>query len=176
MGSQQISRRRVVAGAAWGAPAIVVASAVPAMALSGPANVLITIPPTADSGGTLTVEAEFVNRNTGATGLITTAFFFTPTTGLGSVPAQTPTINSTGTTPGWTFTGQNNDSSDKSFSFSRAAPGIPGAPDATSTSDPVMLSFTITVTPGALDTSAGQIRTLSVVQSGSAPQANSLWA
>jgi hypothetical protein len=175
MSEKHLSRRRVVAGAAWTAPAIVVASAVPAYALSGPANVLITFGPTSRTGDQLSVDMEWVNRNTEPTGLMTTAVYFTPTIGFGTIPKLDPVIDAGASTPGWTFVGSNNNEADRSFSFTRAAPGIPGAPDALGVSDPVVLSFTITVTPNVATLSAGQIRTLSVVSSGSMGQANSAW-
>ena len=159
-------------GAAWTAPAIVIASAAPAAALSGPANVVTVISPPTRNGPNLTVNLQFTNRNTGSTGLMTCAVYFDPT--IGTVQATAPTINAL-STAGWTYNGTGGISPERSFSFSRPAPGIPGAATATGTGPPITLNITVKVDPVQGAASAGTIRTLNVVSSGNMTAANSAW-
>lgn len=166
-----VSRRKIVTNAAWAAPAIVVATAAPAMALSGRANVALTMTATR-SGNLLTVNLSGINRNTENTGLTTTVVYVNPE--VGDVPAQTATINSMGSSPGWRTDASTGGPTRRAFGFTRDN-GYDGAPTSTGTAT-TSLSFTITVTPAAGLLSSGTLDTLTVRQRGDVTDTDSLWA
>ena len=93
---------RTTGKAAWVAPVIVVATAAPATALSGRANVSTIVTPSR-TGDQLTVDLQFINRNTQPTGLVSVAVYFEATAPLPRVAAQTPTINPGGTNAAWSY-------------------------------------------------------------------------
>lgn len=158
----QLSRRRVLKGAAWSAPAIVLATAAPAIAASGPASVT-TLAFASREGNVLDVVLTFVNQNTGSTGLTTVAVFFESTVPAEQIVPHNPTIDTDASTLPWTFTGTGGTSPERSFSFSLPAPGIPGAPTATGPGPAQTLAFSILVPVDlVVGVSFGTIRTLNV--------------
>jgi len=98
-----ISRRRVLVGAAWTAPAIVMATAVPAIAASGPAQFTITGDVTYVNGGTLALSDTLTSgpltvTNTGGTTAVPQVrFTFVGLSLLTNLPTP-PAV------PGWTAT------------------------------------------------------------------------
>ncbi|WP_139977447.1 hypothetical protein [Nocardioides litoris] len=122
------SRRTVLKGAAWAAPAIVVATAAPAMAASGPALVVTTINAVRPSSNTtVNVTVSFSNSNTGGTGNTYTDVTVSQPTGNTSA---TPT-NVMGTN--WSFESVQGTPTNqlKVWRF-RNTEGIPGVATATS--------------------------------------------
>lgn len=128
----QPHRRSVLKGAAWAAPAIVVATAAPALAASADALVTINIPTTANNGTNLPVQVTFTNVNTRSTGQTDLAIVFTPGVGQGSVDADAPAF--TTNDAGWTNQGNtlNTLTGARTFNF-RSTTGIPGAATVTGT-------------------------------------------
>lgn len=163
------SRRRVIKGAAWAAPVIVMASAAPAFAASGPASVSTTVLPATDSGGRLPVTINFLNRNTESTGLTTVIVTFTPTPGFGSVTKD----EAFEVTPGWNYLGSGNSTTAPTFSFSRAA-GIDGAASSTGTAT-TTLSFEVGVVGNALGQSAGTISVSIIPTRGNTAGGSGAW-
>lgn len=171
------SRRSVVRGAAWSAPVIVLATAAPAVAASGPASVVTTVPPTSDnSATTLPVTINFTNSNTGSTGLTTVTVRF-QVAGFLTIPEGSVTDAApTGVTPGWvpgvpTGTGTN-----RVFTFTKAAPGIAGTATGTATPVTTTLSFTVGITRQAVTgLSAGSISVTTTAASGTVANGNGAW-
>jgi hypothetical protein len=100
MSDVQIDRRRVLQGVAWATPAVVIATAVPAMAVSGSPEeggaIVIVSSSAIYASGSLTVKAQIAHTGNGApvTGLKATISL--PSWGM---PGQTPT----GVGAGWQF-------------------------------------------------------------------------
>ncbi len=161
------SRRRVIKGAVWTAPAIVIATAAPAFAASGPAAVTTTVRPATHSDTKLPITIDFLNRNTGATGLTNVFVKFTPTAGTVTKSSVADVA------PGWTFNGSSNDAAAPTLAFSHAT-GIAGAPTASGTAT-TTLSFTATVVPVA-GQSAGTIAVSVSPSTGSITGGNGGWA
>lgn len=162
-----VSRRSVVKGAAWTAPVIVVASAAPAMAASGPAAVTTTVA-TAQSGSNLDVSLSFVNANMGATSNPTTlAVRFSPT--AGTVDPAAP-INIVTTGAAWSYVSSTVVGTVVTFNFTST--GIPGATTPTGTST-CTLAFKIKVNGG---TSAGAINVTANTASGAVLPGTGTWA
>lgn len=139
--ARRSSRRTVLKGAAWGAPAIVVVSAAPAMAASGPAVVTTAISGSV-TGTTLSVSVVLTNANTIASGLTNVTVTVTPTavTG-GSITGTNASVAGT-STAGWTGgTGTAGTGGARSFAFSNAT-GVPGAATPTGTASST-LNFTV---------------------------------
>lgn len=164
------SRRRLLHGAAWTAPAIVLATAAPSFAASGRANVTATVTPTADADGKLPVTIEFRNRNTGSTGQANVFVRFTPNPASGTVEPN----SATEVTNGWTSIGSSSDPSRPNFTFVSPT-GIPGAstPDGIAESS---FSFVVTVNPGAGELSAGTITVSATFVDGDFTGVTSVWA
>ena len=163
------SRRTVIGGAAWAAPAIVVAAAAPAFAASGPASVTTTVRPASDANGRLPITIDFLNRNTGSTRLTTVIVTLTPTPLFGSVTPGSA-VDVTG---GWTFLGSGNSTTAPTFSFSKST-GIDGAATSTGTAT-TTLSFAVTVVPNQLGQSAGTIDVIVSPGNGSVASGDGLW-
>jgi hypothetical protein len=132
------SRRTLVMGAAWTAPAIVLASAAPAMALSTPVSgpiVSTSVEPTTDNGATMPVSVTFSNPYNTAIGAIsvTVQLSFNPASGRGVNPSASPSI----VTAGWVHTGSAGSNQNRSISFTNAS----GIPAATSPESPATLNL-----------------------------------
>lgn len=164
------TRRHVLKGAAWSAPAIVLATAAPSFAASGRAAVTTLVLPATHTHGELSVTIDFVNRNTGSTGLTTTIVTFTPAPGFGSVVPD----SATRVTNDWRFIGSGNSTTAPTFSFSRTQ-GIDGAPTATTTAT-TRLYFRLRVEPNAAGQSAGTISTMTIVREGDTTAGRGSWA
>lgn len=151
---QASSRRTVLKGAAWTAPAIVLATAAPAFAASGAASITQTVSGVVDNGTLLmTTTVNFLNTNTGAT---TAGVVVRLGATAGGVSGAVPTAVS----DGWSFVGATPEGSAaiRWYSFSGTIPGATSASGASSTRASV-LSFTVAVEaanlPGTV--SAGSI-------------------
>jgi hypothetical protein len=167
----EISRRRVVTGAAWAAPVIVVASAAPAVAGSAtPPNVTTVVEPAVHSGTTLPVTVRFQNSGTQSTGVTVIDVFFTTNLAAasGEVSDAAPVIDETASSAGWTYDAVRGTVQRRIFTFTRAL-GIEGATGPTPAE--TVLAFSITVVPAEpLDTSAGSISVFfDVVTNGDRP-------
>lgn len=162
-------RRTLLKGAAWSAPAIVVATAAPAMAASGPAMVTTRITPTMDDAGhNLFVSMQFDNVNTGGTGLTTIFVSLLPATGV------VDPIPPTGVSNGW-VAGPSTPTSvgnGRVFPFTSAT-GIPGAPPNGVAA--AFLFFSVKVGPDSVLRSAGSIRTTSTTENGQILDGSSAW-
>ncbi|WP_323792623.1 hypothetical protein [Nocardioides sp.] len=133
------SRRSVLKGAAWTAPAIVLASAAPAFAASGAASITQTVVGVLDRPNLkMTTTVDYNNLNTGAT---TATAIVTLRSSAGQIATGDPSFVS----DGWTFSGVTPAGSAfiREYTFNGA---IPGAPDASST-QPSSLVFTVGVEP-----------------------------
>ncbi|MGA8848185.1 MAG: hypothetical protein WB471_16340 [Nocardioides sp.] len=64
------SRRAVLRAGAWTAPVVVLATAAPAVAASGPADISVTVPTTTDDNGTMPITIIFENKNIRTSGPI----------------------------------------------------------------------------------------------------------
>lgn len=140
-----LSRRRILTGAAWTAPAIVVASATPSYAGSPPGdpNVTAIVQPTADADNTLPVTIRFQNSGPGSTGLLVVDVFLT--TNLAQVNGTLSTADPTSVSQGWQFQGATGSVQRRILTFANAL-GIPGTTDPLSPTMSV-LSFNYTVVP-----------------------------
>lgn len=172
--SSRPHRRALIKGAAWTAPAIVLATAAPATAASGAADVITTIPPTMDTyngpgeDGTLPVLINFTNTNTGSTGSVSITVTFLGV--IAGVTADRPTDVS----PGWSFVSPaEGNQFNRRFTFMNPV-GIAGAGTPTGTAES-SLAFTIrTVT--ATTTSNGAITTTATAASGQIRPGSGSWA
>ena len=165
------SRRRILHGAAWTAPAIVLATAAPAFAASGRANVTSFVLPTADVDGKLPVTIQFRNRNTGSTGQTNVFVRFTPNPASGTVQPD----SATDVTNGWRSIGSSSDPTKPNFTFVSAT-GIPGAstPDGIAESS---FSFVVTVLPATPSgVSAGTITVAATLTEGDFTGVTGTWA
>lgn len=164
------TRRHVLKGAAWSAPAIVLATAAPSYAASGRANVTTIVLPTADADGKLPVTLEFRNRNTESTGRTNVFVRFTPYPASGMVEPN----SAVEVTNGWTSIGSSPDPTMPNFTFVSAT-GIPGAstPDGIAVSS---FSFEVTVLPGAGGLSAGTITVAATLGQGDFTGTTGTWA
>lgn len=134
------SRRTVLRGAAWSAPAIVIATAAPAYAASGAASITQTVSGVVDSGTlVMTTTVDFLNSNTGAT----TA---TVVVRLGASAGQVSGAAPGAVSPGWAFVSSTpaGSAAIRWYTFSGT---IPGATDASGPSSVAasVLSFTVPV-------------------------------
>ncbi len=135
--TQGSSRRTVLKGAAWTAPAIVLATAAPAVALSGAANITQSASGVLDRPSlTMRTTIAYVNANTGATTATTTVVL---RSSAGQIGAGDPTAVSAG----WAFVSVTpvGSAGIRTYTFSGV---IPGAPSATSTQSS-SLAFTVAV-------------------------------
>ncbi|WP_323793744.1 hypothetical protein [Nocardioides sp.] len=164
------SRRRVLKGAAWTAPAIVLATAAPTYAASGRAAVTTLVLPATHTHGVLSVTIDFINRNTESTGLTTAIVTCSPTPGSGTVVRN----SATRVTNGWQFIGSGNSTTAPTFSFSRDQ-GIDGAPTADSTAT-TRLHFRLEVLPNEVGQSAGTISVQTIRARGDATGGSGTWA
>ena len=125
----EISRRRVVAGAAWAAPAIVVASSAPAWAGStGDPNVTAFVEPTADANNALPVTISFQNSGTGDTGLLIIDVFFTTNLAAvnGTLSDAAPTLDPTSVSAGWAYDSVRGTIQRRIFTFTHSRVRPPG--------------------------------------------------
>lgn len=163
-------RRTVLRGAAWTAPAIVLATAAPAAAMSGgEARVTTRITPTMDDAGrTLRVSMQFDNSAPGSTGVTTIFVTCLPTAGV--VDSTPPTGVSTGWvagTPVATDVGNG-----QVFPFTSAT-GIRGIPVGVAAT---FLFFDVKVGPDSVLQSSGTISTTSESEFGTIADGFAPWA
>ncbi|WP_323791930.1 hypothetical protein [Nocardioides sp.] len=164
------SRRKVLKGAAWTAPVVVMASAAPAFAVSGPAA-LTTIIEEAynevrDEVTVLTVITEVTNANTGSPGAVTTVFTVLPTGG--TITDADPTVLNLGA--GFVFVSKAA-AGVGGYSYTFTNGNFPGAPDATST---ISRAFAFAVPVTGL--SAGGVNVVTTPTTGaSAPAIGRAW-
>jgi hypothetical protein len=149
------SRRTVLKGAAWTAPVVVLATAAPAAAVSGSANVAQTASGSVDQPAELlTTSIDFVNSNTGST---TASIVVRLSASAGQMGAADPISVSAG----WVFVSATpvGNAAIREYTFSGT---IPGASDATST-QASFLRFEVPVEPADSLPSAGSIRATTTV-------------
>ncbi len=150
-------RRSVLKGAAWTTPAIVLATAAPAMAASGPASVAQSAVGVVDRPNLkMTTTVSFSNANTGAAPATVEVRV---AASAGGISADDPT----GVTGGWSFTGATpvGSAAIRTFTFMGT---IPGAATATST-QASSLGFTVGVTTAVGGLVSGNLRVTTVVTS-----------
>lgn len=154
--SRGSNRRAVLKGAAWTAPAIVLATAAPAFAASGAASITQAVSGVVDDDTLLmTTTVRYVNANTGATPA-------TAIVRLSASAGRVATGDPTSVGPGWAFVGVTpvGSAAIREYTF---AGTIAGA-DSPSTSDQTDLVFTVLVeTASVAELSAGTIRTTTTV-------------
>ena len=119
---------------------------------------------------------DFINANTGSTGAVTVTVRLQVAGGLigapqGSVTSAVPT----GVSAGWVAGTPTGSDTDRTFTFTRAAPGIVGTSGATGAPVTTTLSFTATITRSALGRSAGDITVTTVAASGSVAPGVGTW-
>jgi hypothetical protein len=164
------SRRAVLRGAAWGAPAIVVVAAAPAVAASGPASVTTAVSAVRNPNN-VTVTIVLSNANTGTTGPITLALTAAPTVGTAANNANVRPASS----EGWTYVDRTNGPDGaRIYNFTNAT-GVPAqqtssGPAGTST---LVARFGINDVDGA---SAGSLSVAVGVTSGSASGGSGSWS
>ncbi|MGA8847738.1 MAG: hypothetical protein WB471_14080 [Nocardioides sp.] len=165
---RQPHRRAVLRGAAWTAPAIVLATAAPATAASGGAQVTTRISPTTDDPGhNLHIAIQFDNSGPGSTGRTTVHVTCLPTTGV--VDPTPPSAVSSGWVAGKpTPTDLGNG---QIFPFT-SADGIRGIPSGVAAT---FLFFDVKVGPDSVLQSAGTITTSAVPTSGTVVDGVGAW-
>ncbi|WP_323792012.1 hypothetical protein [Nocardioides sp.] len=163
----QPHRRTVLRGAAWTAPAIVLATAAPATAASGDAQVTTTVTPTNDAGGTLRVSMRFDSAGPASTGPTTVYVTCLPTPG--TVEPTEPTSVSSGWLAGPVTATDTGDGQVFSFTSADGIRGIPGGVAAT------FLFFDVVVTPHPVLGSAGSITTQTVTTTGTVADGGAPW-
>lgn len=165
----QSHRRTVLRGAAWTAPAIVLATAAPAAAMSGgEARVTTRITPTMDDAGhNLRVSMQFDNSAPGSTGVTTIYVTCLPNPGSGVVDPTPPT----GVSTGWVAGTPTPTGNGQVFPFTSAEGirGIPGGVAAT------FLFFEVKVGPDSVFGSSGSISTTSQSESGTIADGFAPW-
>ena len=161
-------RRAILRGAAWTAPAIVLATAAPATAASGDAQVTTTVTPTRDAGSTLRVSMRFDSAGPDSTGLTTVYVTCRPT--AGSVEPTEPTSVSSGWTAGPVAPTDPSGGQVFSFTSPDGIRGIPGGVAAT------FLFFDVVVTPAPVVGSSGGITTHTVTAPGTVAVGAAPWA
>ncbi len=161
------SRRKILKGAAWTAPVVVMASAAPAFAASGPAALTTRIE-AYDGGGKLTVIPTITNANTGAAGHTTLAITATPT--VGTISDADPVLLSSGA--GFVFVSRTaGPGPARNYLFETA--NVPGASSPTGTA-PVAFAFEVPVT-GPANQSSGTITAVPTPTNGNGTPGSGTW-